>query len=1637
MYILSISFFSSISLEPYPTMEEQDKKKKKKFKKVFKRIAIALSSIILLIAVIVALSPTLIQAYLNTDSGKRNINNIVGDYLNAKVNFKEIRLNVWKSLPDIELELINGEIFSNAIKNDQSDTLIKVDTLRLSVNAIKYLKHNEIIINEARFANPTVNAYVNAEGKANWDIYIQDTTQQDTTFDYNIKLQKLEIDNLRVKYYDERTNSRFILDSTNISMSGDINADLFKLTTEIKLKADYYDEMSRISINAQQSSLTINGNLTKGDYTINSSMGKISSFFSDSSYNAKIILDSIGINANTTISDSTYGIDTKLLVKVSEYNDSSFSIKEIPLDIELKAKTNADFTNFNIDTISLTNDKLFVNASGIAESLTDSSWNTNLALNLSIPQIDDVINSITPTLSKELKKYKFSGGLNISGSAKGIYDGKTYPDFKANVTLSNIRALVLEQNEEVRLDMETDVKYIAGNHNETYINVKKLNATVGETFIDLKGTASNIFNDPHIDAKLKCNLNLDYISKLFPIEDLMYKGQLSSDFDAKFSIDDLKKMKFSKIYMLGNINIKKILMVIPSQKFSVFGRNANVEIGINSTKMRRSNQTVLCKPQIFIDSVRISLPHIIEASATKLDIQSHANEPVRNIPSLGTTISVKGLKAIVTDTIFIEGKMGRIRMSVRPDKNDTLVPCITTNIKLDSLEYYDPTNGLEFKPTELNLKVCPRNLDNDDISKARTTIDADSLIKLCKKVTDADNALKFFKLDGFINSEHIKYFSEFSDTRMGMRLDSIKFTDDTLKIDSLITFRIGKSFLKIKGRVENIRQALINNEMMTADINIQSRNININELLYINNSISQKKQQYYSQKSKQAVIPNEEEFWKKIIPPGLTDAQTKAFKDSVNRVYRRTDFNEIYERRITRMKSRMEKVRNEDFIDPTDTQNSAEPDYDTVPMSLIKIPDNLNCKLSTDFNTVLFRGLKINNIKSDIKINNSTLHIKNDSIQTNVGKLSLDVIYQCAPTDSTAKVALDISGKDITVEDLLYSLPMIDSILPMLSSFEGNLNCNLYTKTELDSIMEPIIPTLETECHINGKNLVVLDSKTFASLATYLLFKKKTKNVIDNMSVMFEINNGSLNVSPFILSMDKYVTAMSGNMNLTDYTYLFHISTLKPIKIGINVEPWTIRNYITAYTNYDKTAIDNYIKNGNVTINGVVVKSPKDKVMPGSEVLLNGKLITSLNKFITINSDYTKQTKTIGLIQKGLVSVNGKIVTNPDYKVKPNDTVYIKTNVDKNKYVGTLLDYITSYVDFPDHPKIKATQIIKDSLVSINDEIDVNPKTGIRQNDEVRINGELITKLNKHISLNTTYLNSKKIDLAIQQGLVSINDEPITDPEFKVKPYDKICIKLNNGYNIFADSTNNKQADYTYLKDFATNNSLVNRKEARTMITEGHISINGNVVTDPDTNVKFDDEIVFSMNSENTELLENSDTIYLIDFIETNAKYIKAQKVDQIIQKGIVLVNDQNATGNNVIKQGDEISLSINDDTHILEKGNNNIELNQYIISNAKYIKPGKVKDIIINGQVSINGKSITDPHFYLNKNDTISININEIEDQLIEESYIDINIVSPLYKDATDVVKSYNITNKKPLQRSIQEFIQDTIKKYIEENEQ
>ena len=1151
-------------------MEEQVKKKKKsKGRKVLKGLLIAFGSLIGILVLLVAFSPLILETYINSESGNRKVNEIAGEYLNAKFDLGKINIKVWKNMPNIELELVNSKIISKAIKDDLTDTLLKFDTLRLSVNIMEFLENDSIIVNEAYLSHPVANAYMTADGKANWEIYESDTTPDEDTssFDYKIRVKRLFIDNLKANYHDEASQMAASLDSTSIEMYGEVNAELIDIATKLKLKAKYNNGSSQILAKAEPTTITLNGNINDGEYKLVTKFGLMTSEFSDSTSRTIINVDTIGIDALAKISDSTYNLDTKLNLLLSEYNDSSMTFSDIPLDMELKALANSDFNNFDIDTLSITSNDIFIGASGLAENLADSSWNTDLIVGIDIPHIDNVLEMIPKSLVAELKKYRISGAMNFNGTAKGTYKGNTYPNVDANIVLNNIRAIVLEQNAEVKLDMETDLKYNSEKKQESYINVKRLIATVGETYFDLKGKASNILGDPYVNAKLKCNLNLDYISSLFPIEDLTYKGQLSSDIEARFSLANLMKMNFPKIYMLGNVNIERILLRIPSKRFFVFGQNATADLGINSMKSRRSERLQLSSARINVDTVRVTSPRTIEARVSKLNLYANVEEPINDVPHLLVSGRMKGMEAIVADTMFIQGKTGRISLAIRPDTTDALIPALRASLGLDSIVSYEPTAGAFLDSTRIVLNGRPRvrrftrvNGERVEIDQStRKSINTDSLISLCTGIEDAESALRRFKFDGKIYAKTVRYMTPYLDLKMGTRRLDVTFTDDTLHLNNLM-LRMGRSILKVDGRVDNMRRAFLRGRTLSADLNIKSKNLDINEMLYANYVGSQQRQQDEEAKkyAKASMQQLSTQRTRTSTPNNINDSVRAHYVDSLRKAYSRKDLSQIYNERMGRMKEMMDRAHKEELANTSDSEvnDTTEPEYDTVPMTLIQVPANLDCKINVNLDTVKFAGLKMNAFNGDITVQNSTLSIKDMMTTSNVGDLKLNAIYSCNNPD-TAKAGLDLIGTSITVENLLTAFPMIDSILPMLSSFEGKLDCELSAITNLDKEMEPILPSLQTACHINGKNLVLLDGETFTTVAKYLMFKKKTKNVIDNMSVEFTIDRNMLSVYPFTLSMDKYKVAVSGKMDF-NFKYFFHISVLEPkglpIPLGINVQ---------------------------------------------------------------------------------------------------------------------------------------------------------------------------------------------------------------------------------------------------------------------------------------------------------------------------------------------------------------------------------------------------------------------------------------------------------------------------------------------------
>ena len=145
---------------------------------------------------------------------------------------------------------------------------------------------------------------------------------------------------------------------------------------------------------------------------------------------------------------------------------------------------------------------------------------------------------------------------------------------------------------------------------------------------------------------------------------------------------------------------------------------------------------------------------------------------------------------------------------------------------------------------------------------------------------------------------------------------------------------------------------------------------------------------------------------------------------------------------------------------------------------------------------------------------------------------------------------------NMIVDSIITMMPQLDTLVPMMRSLKGNVDVYLAAESGLDSTMRLTLPTLRSGIHIEGRNLTLLDGETFTEIAKMLKFKNKKRNLIDSVAVNLSIEDGVMEVFPFVLTMDRYMLAAGGTQRL-DSSFDYHISLLEsPIlfKVGIDIK---------------------------------------------------------------------------------------------------------------------------------------------------------------------------------------------------------------------------------------------------------------------------------------------------------------------------------------------------------------------------------------------------------------------------------------------------------------------------------------------------
>lgn len=238
---------------------------------------------------------------------------------------------------------------------------------------------------------------------------------------------------------------------------------------------------------------------------------------------------------------------------------------------------------------------------------------------------------------------------------------------------------------------------------------------------------------------------------------------------------------------------------------------------------------------------------------------------------------------------------------------------------------------------------------------------------------------------------------------------------------------------------------------------------------------------------------------------------------------------------------------------PEDTLQ-AEVDTTASSLELFVIPKNLDFELQTNLKRVKYDKMIFEDVRGAVDIRNQAVHLKGLSMKGMDAQMNATLVYR-AQEKKQGYAGFDFRLHKINIAKLVEFAPSLDTIVPMLRSFQGVVDFEAAAEAVLDSNLNIKIPSLRSAVHIKGDSLVLMDGETFAEISKMLMFKNKERNMFDSISVNMTIKDGNVTVYPFIVQIDRYKAAVGGTQGL-DMNFDYHISILKsplPFKMGVNI----------------------------------------------------------------------------------------------------------------------------------------------------------------------------------------------------------------------------------------------------------------------------------------------------------------------------------------------------------------------------------------------------------------------------------------------------------------------------------------------------
>ncbi len=785
------------------------------------------------------------------------------------------------------------------------------------------------------------------------------------------------------------------------------------------------------------------------------------------------------------------------------------------------------------DSLTMSFEKADVHLNGIdlkssgklrRDSITRSLW-VDIDSSLTTPSLTEFLALIPTSVIDSKDKITTQGSVALDLKIEGEYAENILPTLSATLKVEDAKARYASRKlslESVNCDAFMYLDLNAPKR--SYADIKRLQVNTSKIInLDVSGRVTSFIDSPKVALAVKSYIDFDRFTEVFPLnEGIVCSGRNDSDLKVEFALSDLLNSDYSRLNIDGESIFRDLSLSFDASKF-VQDTSSTAYL-----YMQAKEGKMLFGEKIRSDNGSRTLRANINFSGIGYKSKTGEYLTIRDIELAGganfdrktSAINGFGLRGIAKnmdvglDSLFKANlESSDVLVTIVP-KNETRKASASLKINSEHITASEPKFNSKMTLSTVDMDVTAHRNDKDETAKSKWT------------------------LSGNVGFSDLDMYTDLFPLNMSIPKTSVVVKGRTIYLTNA-QLAIGESKMVATGYIKNLMHKLFvePRETLSGELDIVASVLDINELMAASN----------------------ESY---MLIDGMDDAQSVGGVDSLSLQIADSTSLQVAETEPQQDSLVAPVVGDSTMVAqvPDSLSRGKKGARKVESNTIFLVPRRMNFIFDLHVKKALFESAAIENVEGRATIKKGILTLEKLSLEAIGAEATGSMTYKNIDSRSS-NVAFNMGLEGVDINRIGELMPSISTMFPMLKSFEGSVDFDIKANTNLVDDAQIDVSTLASAMKFKGRNLVLMDSETFADLSKTLMFKNKKRNLIDSLEAYAIVKESKVDVLPFSMSIDRYTAIIGGSQVIDpqtfDVDYQYNVSIMKsplPFKAGVDIK---------------------------------------------------------------------------------------------------------------------------------------------------------------------------------------------------------------------------------------------------------------------------------------------------------------------------------------------------------------------------------------------------------------------------------------------------------------------------------------------------